>query len=89
MKNSQNTPTTHEQTPLVSIIVPIYNVAAYLKECLQSIVAQSYENLDIILIDDGSDDESLEIALNFAKNDENFCDKQAKWWAFKCAQLWT
>ncbi len=70
MKNSQNTPTTHEQTPLVSIIVPIYNVASYLKECLQSIVAQSYENLDIILIDDGSDDESLEIALNFAKNDE-------------------
>ena len=58
------------QTPLVSIIVPIYNVASYLKECLQSIVAQSYENLDIILIDDGSDDESLEIALNFAKNDE-------------------
>ena len=58
------------QTPLVSIIVPIYNVAAYLKECLQSIVAQSYENLDIILIDDGSDDESLKIALNFAKNDE-------------------
>ena len=58
------------QTPLVSIIVPIYNVESYLKECLQSIVAQSYENLDIILIDDGSDDESLEIALNFAKNDE-------------------
>lgn len=58
------------QTPLVSIIVPIYNVASYLKECLQSIVEQSYENLDIILIDDGSDDESLKIALNFAKNDE-------------------
>ena len=70
MKNSQNTPTTHEQTPLVSIIVPIYNVASYLKECLQSIVTQSYENLDIILIDDGSDDESLKIALNFAENDE-------------------
>ena len=58
------------QTPLVSIIVPIYNVESYLKECLQSIVTQSYENLDIILIDDGSDDESLKIALNFAKNDE-------------------
>ena len=58
------------QTPLVSIIVPIYNVASYLKECLQSIVAQSYENLDIILIDDGSDDESLKIALNFAEKDE-------------------
>ena len=70
MKNLQNTPTTHEQTPLVSIIVPIYNVESYLKECLQSIVAQSYENLDIILIDDGSDDESLKITLNFAENDE-------------------
>ena len=67
---AQNSKQGLKQTPLVSIIVPIYNVAAYLKECLQSIVAQSYENLDIILIDDGSDDESLEVALNFAKNDE-------------------
>lgn len=67
---AQNSRQGLKQTPLVSIIVPIYNVASYLKECLQSIVAQSYENLDIILIDDGSDDESLEIALNFAKNDE-------------------
>lgn len=67
---AQNSRQGLKQTPLVSIIVPIYNVAAYLKECLQSIVTQSYENLDIILIDDGSDDESLEIALNFAKNDE-------------------
>ena len=70
MGSSQDALIPHEQTPLVSIIVPIYNVAAYLKECLQSIVAQSYENLDIILIDDGSDDESLKIALNFAENDE-------------------
>ena len=67
---AQNSKQGLKQTPLVSIIVPIYNVASYLKECLQSIVTQSYENLDIILIDDGSDDESLEIALNFAKNDE-------------------
>ena len=70
MGNSQDALIPHEQTPLVSIIVPIYNVASYLKECLQSIVAQSYENLDIILIDDGSDDESLKIALNFAENDK-------------------
>ena len=67
---AQNSRQGLKQTPLVSIIVPIYNVASYLKECLQSIVAQSYENLDIILIDDGSDDESLKIALNFAENDE-------------------
>ena len=67
---TQNSKQGLKQTPLVSIIVPIYNVASYLKECLQSIVAQSYENLDIILIDDGSDDESLKIALNFAENDK-------------------
>ena len=56
--------------PLVSIIIPIYNVAPYLSECIQSVIAQSYENLDIILIDDGSSDESLEIALEFAKKDK-------------------
>ena len=67
---AQNSKQGLKQTPLVSIIVPIYNVASYLKECLQSIVAQSYENLDIILIDDGSDDESLKIALSFAENDK-------------------
>ena len=57
------------QTPIVSVIVPIYNVAPYLKECLQSLVHQSYENLDIVLVDDGSSDESLEIALEFAASD--------------------
>ena len=55
--------------PLVSIIVPIYNVAPYLSECLQSLTEQSYEALDIILIDDGSDDDSLKIALDFAARD--------------------
>lgn len=58
------------QTPLVSIIVPIYNVKAYLKECIESLINQSYKNLDIILVDDGSYDESLDIALEFAKQDE-------------------
>ncbi|MGX2984020.1 glycosyltransferase family 2 protein [Helicobacter sp. 23-1048] len=58
------------QTPLVSIIIPIYNVAPYLKECLDSVMAQSYENLDIILVDDGSSDESLDIALDFARQDK-------------------
>ena len=57
------------QSPIISVIVPIYNVAPYLKECLQSLVGQSYENLDIVLIDDGSSDESLEIALEFATSD--------------------
>lgn len=44
--------------PLISVIVPVYNVSHYLDECVESIVAQSYTNLEILLIDDGSTDES-------------------------------
>lgn len=47
-----------QEKPLVSVIVPVYNVKAYLKRCVYSIIAQSYKNLEILLIDDGSTDES-------------------------------
>lgn len=50
---------------LVSIIVPIYNVEKYLKRCLKSIINQTYSNLEIILVNDGSTDNSLKIAKNF------------------------
>ncbi|MDD7567964.1 MAG: glycosyltransferase [Helicobacter sp.] len=59
----------HDTTPLVSIIVPIYNVQAYLKECLESIINQTYTNIDIVLINDGSTDESLQIAQEYARKD--------------------
>ncbi len=49
----------------ISIIVPIYNVAPYLKECLNSLIAQTYRHLEIILVDDGSTDTSLEIAKQY------------------------
>ena len=39
---------------LVSVVIPVYNVKLYLKECLDSIINQSYSNLDIILIDEGT-----------------------------------
>lgn len=55
--------------PLVSIIVPIYNTARYLPACLDSIIAQTHQNLEIILIDDGSTDTSGKIADDYAKND--------------------
>ena len=54
---------------LVSVIVPIYNTAKYLPKCLDSIISQTYQNLEIILIDDGSTDNSGKIADDYAKKD--------------------
>ncbi|WP_045740033.1 bifunctional glycosyltransferase/CDP-glycerol:glycerophosphate glycerophosphotransferase [Actinoplanes rectilineatus] len=57
---------------VLSVVVPIYNVAAYLDECLDSIAAQYYSNLEVIMVDDGSTDESGEIAARFADRDSRF-----------------
>lgn len=55
---------------LVSIIIPIYNVEKYLAECLQSIINQTYSNIEIILVNDGSTDNSEKICLNYIKLDK-------------------
>lgn len=57
------------KNPLVSIIVPIYGVEKYLKKCINSILEQSYLNLEIILVDDGSKDKSPTICDEFEKID--------------------
>lgn len=54
---------------LISIIVPIYNVELYLHRCIDSILNQTYENLEILLIDDGSKDGCGLICDQYAKND--------------------
>lgn len=53
----------------VSVIVPIYNVERYLPQCLDSIKTQTHNNLDIVLVDDGSTDKSASIADDYAAND--------------------
>lgn len=54
--------------PCVFIIVPIYNVAPYLRECLDSLIHQTYQNLRIVLINDGSTDESESIAKEYLRD---------------------
>ena len=54
---------------LVSIVVPVYNRHNYLAECLDSLMVQTYRNLEIILVDDGSTDDSLAICQSYAKKD--------------------
>ncbi len=60
-----------KMNPLISIIVPIYNVEAYLEKCIDSIIAQDYTPLEIILVDDGATDRSGEICDKYAKRYEN------------------
>ena len=53
----------------ISVIIPIYNVEEYLDKCIKSIINQSYRNLEIILVNDGSTDNSLSICNRYKKND--------------------
>lgn len=55
--------------PLISVVVPVYNVEKYLGCCIESIVGQTYKNLQIILVDDGSTDSSYQICMDYAKKD--------------------
>ena len=57
------------QNPRISVIVPVYNVEQYLPRCVESILAQTYENLEILLVDDGTKDNSGAICDAYARQD--------------------
>lgn len=65
MKNSMD--------PLVSVVIPVYNVEPYLHECVTSVVEQTYTNIEIILVDDGSTDSSGTLCDEFALSDSRIC----------------
>lgn len=57
------------ETLLISVIIPIYNAEYFLRQCIESILQQTYSNFEIICVDDGSTDSSLEICHQFSKKD--------------------
>ena len=59
--------------PLVSVIIPVYNQEKYLEECLASVCRQSVQDIEIICVNDGSTDGSLEILKKYAKSDSRIC----------------
>ena len=54
---------------IISIIIPIYNVEKYLKECLNSVINQTFKNIEIICVNDGSTDNSQSILEEFSQKD--------------------
>ncbi|MDD7498173.1 glycosyltransferase family 2 protein, partial [Fibrobacter sp.] len=58
-----------QEQPLISVIVPVYKVEKYLDQCVESVVNQTYRNLEIILVDDGSPDRCPEMCDAWAKKD--------------------
>lgn len=58
--------------PLISIVIPVYNVEKYLAKCLESVMAQTYRNFEAVLVDDGSTDRSGEVCEEYAGRDGRF-----------------
>ena len=77
---------TQNHQPLVSLVVPIYNVADYLEQCLTSIQSQSYTNLEIICLNDGSTDSSLALLEAYAARDRRLViiDKENEGYGKTC-----
>ena len=65
MENSKST------TGLVSVVVPVYNVEKYLRTCVDSVLGQSFQGLEVILVDDGSTDDCPQICDDYAR--QNSC----------------
>lgn len=55
--------------PLISVVAPVYNTSKYLRQCIESVINQSYENWELILVDDGATDESPLICDEYAKKE--------------------
>ena len=75
---------------LISVIVTCYNGEKYIKACLESICSQTYKTLQIIVVDDGSQDKSWDVIQKYASKDTRITAiSKKKWRSFFCQKLWT
>ena len=58
--------------PLISIIIPVYNVEEYIEHCINNILIQTYTNIEVIIVNDGSLDDSITIAKKLTEDDSRF-----------------
>jgi glycosyltransferase involved in cell wall biosynthesis len=63
------------ETSLVSVIIPVYNYDRYLGEAIESVLSQTYQHLEVIVVDDGSTDQSSEVARSFAGRGVRYCQQ--------------
>lgn len=73
----------------VSIIVAVYNVGEYIAECLESIIPLDKRVIEILCVDDGSSDQSVDIIRKYQQKDKRIqLLQKKKWWDFECQKLW-
>ena len=58
--------------PLISVIIPVYNVEEYIEHCIKNILLQTYTNIEVIIVNDGSLDNSITIAKKLTEDDSRF-----------------
>ena len=59
-----------ESQPFISVVTPVYNCDKYLSECIESVLAQTYQNWEYLIVNNCSKDRTLEIALSYAEKDK-------------------
>lgn len=80
---------TGNSTPWLSVIVPMYNAQAYVEQTIRSILSQTFQDYELLLVDDGSTDSTEEICTRYAAQDRRIRYlKKNKWWFLSDQALW-
>ena len=68
INNTNNDISTNNRNPVISVCMSMYNASKYLRECIDSVLAQTFKNFEFLIVDDGSTDNSVEIVKSYNDN---------------------